>query len=133
MNAASENGFTPLHLAAAQGFTQCCGVLLAAGARLDVFASSGATPQMLVQHLHPTSAELLELLSGRGSANASGTVCDNCGASSEAEKRLSACSGCLVARYCCDACLCAAWPAHKEECRLLQAAREARTAVRIVP
>ena len=47
----------------------------------------------------------------------------------KADTRLRACSGCLVARYCCDGCLCAAWPAHKEECRRLQALRESKTAV----
>ena len=125
VNAADDIAWTPLHYAAGNAHMQCCGALLAAGARLDATTSDGHTPQMVAQHQHTANAELHELLSGRGPANAPGTVCDNCGAS-EAEKRLRACSGCLVARYCCDACLCAAWPAHKEECQRLQAAREAR-------
>ena len=124
VNAADVDGDTPLHDAARFGHMQCCGALLAAGARLDAVTSAGDTPLMLAQEHCPDNTELHELLSGRGLANAPGTVCDNCGAS-EAEKRLSACSGCLVARYCCDACLCAAWPAHKEECTRLQKAREA--------
>ena len=131
VSAVDVNGWMPLHSAARNGHTQCCGVLLAAGARLDAVTSAGLTPLMLAQQGHPANGELHELLSGRGPANAPGTVCDNCGAS-EAETRLRACSGCLVARYCCDACLCTAWPAHKEECTRLQAAREARTAARLV-
>ena len=132
VDATDAKSATPLHYAAAQGYTQCCGALLAAGARLDATTSSGETPLMLAKRFSPDNAELLGLLSGRRSANAPGTVCDNCGAS-EAERRLRACSGCLVARYCCDGCLCAAWPAHKEECKRLQAAREEKTTVRIVP
>ena len=81
---------------------------------------------MVAQHFYPANTELLELLSGRGPANAPGTVCDNCGAS-EAEKRLRACTGCLVARFCSSSCSSAAWPAHKEECRRLQAVREEST------
>ena len=128
VNAADVNGWTPLHYAAAKGHTQCCGALLAAGARLDAVDSQGHTPLTVAQHFHPGNAELLELLSGRGPANSPGTVCDHCGAS-EAETRLRACSGCLVARYCCSSCSSAAWPAHKEECTRLKAAREERVAV----
>ena len=81
---------------------------------------------MAAQHHHPANAELHELLLGRGTAaHAPGTVCDNCGAS-EAETRLRSCTGCLVARFCGDSCRRAAWPAHMEECRRAQAAREAR-------
>jgi len=131
VNAAEETGWTPLHFAAKNSFMQGCGALLAAGARLDAATSAGITPLMMAQLCHPANTELHELLSGRGAANAPGTVCDNCGAS-EAETRLRACSGCLVARYCYDACLCAAWPVHKAECQRLQKAREDRAAVVIV-
>ena len=82
---------------------------------------------MLAQREQPDNAELHELLAGRGATNAAGTACDNCGAS-EADTQLRACSGCLVARYCGDECLHAAWPAHKDECRRLQAAREEQVA-----
>ena len=131
VNASDVNGMTPLHFAAKNGFMQGCGALLAAGARRDAATPAGITPLMLAQFNHPENAELHELLLGRGAANAPGTVCDNCGAS-EAETRLRACSGCLVARYCCDSCLCAAWPVHKAECRRLQAAREDKTRARDV-
>jgi len=58
-------------------------------------------------------------------------VCDGCGRP-ETEVRLRTCDGCLLARYCGNACAKAAWPAHKVECRRLQAAREARSTPEIV-
>ena len=131
VNTVDEDGMTPLHSAASNGRTHCCGALLAAGARLDAATPDGITPLLLALHKHSTNTELMALLSGRGPANAPGTVCDNCGAS-ETEKRLRACSGCLVARYCCDACLCAAWAVHKVECRRLQKAREVSVAPTVV-
>ena len=131
VNATSETGHTPLHSAAENGHTQCCGALLAAGARLDATTPAGHTALMTAQFFHPENAELHELLSGRGLATAPGTVCDNCGAP-EAETRLRACSGCLVSRFCSAACSSAAWPAHKDECRRLQAERNEATALKAV-
>ena len=45
---------------------------------------------------------------------------------------LWACSACSVVRYCSSACNAAAWPAHKVECKRLQAAREERSRVNMV-
>ena len=126
VNALNDGGCAALHLAALVSQTHCCGALLAAGARLDVTAASGRTALMMAQRDHPTNTELIALLSGSGHADAPGTTCYHCGAR-EADARLRYCSGCYYVRYCGAACLQAAWPAHKEECRRLQAAREARS------
>jgi len=53
-------------------------------------------------------------------------VCDECGRP-EPEVLLSYCTGCLRARFCGSACAVAAWPAHRAECRHVQAAREERS------
>ena len=131
VNAADENGWTPLHYAAFPGHSQICGKLLAAGARLDAVTSDGATPLMYAEQEHPANTALLDLLAGRGPVHPPGTVCDGCGRP-ETEVRLRTCDGCLVARYCGSACAKAAWPAHKAECRRLQAAREERSTPTIV-
>ena len=128
VNATNVIGVTPLHLAAHDGHTHCCGALLAAGARLDI-RGADRTPLEWAQHEHPANAELLSLLSGGGTADAPGTTCHHCGAR-EAETALRACSGCLSVRYCGAACSQAAWPGHKEECRRRQAEREENTRVR---
>jgi len=131
VNAADVDGCTPLHVAAYHGQSQVCGKLLAAGARLDAVTSSGSTPLMLAQHKHPSNTALLDLLAGRGPAHPPGTVCDGCGRP-ETEVRLRTCDGCLVARYCGNSCAKAAWPAHKAECKRVQALREARSTATLV-
>ena len=131
MNATALDGVTPLLIAALNGHTQCCGALLAAGARLDMTTATGRTPLMLAQEEHPENAALHALLSGGGLADAPGTTCNHCGAR-EAETTLRACSGCYAVRYCGAACNTAAWPAHKEECRRRQTEREEKTKVRLV-
>jgi len=126
VDALDVDGWTPLHDASFHGHANICGALIKAGARLDATTSHGNTPLELAQKQHPTNTALIDLLAGRGPEHPPGTVCDGCGIP-EAEAwgaKLHACSGCLVARYCCDGCLCAAWPVHKEECKRLQAARE---------
>jgi len=125
VNAADVNGWTPLHSAAFYGHSEICGVLIAAGVRLDAVDSYGTTPLMLAQQKDPSKTALLDLLAGRGPAHPPGMVCDECG-TPDAEVRLSTCTGCLVARYCGSACSAAAWPAHKAECKRVQAAREKR-------
>jgi ankyrin repeat protein len=125
VNAADVNGCTPLHYAAIYGHIQCCGVLIAAGARLDVRAVCGSTPLMDAQQFHPANAELHALLAGGGQAQAPGTLCDHCG-EPEAETKLKSCIDCLVARYCSTACANAAWRSHKSECRRITAARVER-------
>jgi len=81
---------------------------------------------MHAQQFHPTNTALIDLLAGRGPAHPPGTVCDQCGRP-EPEVRLSYCTGCLVSRFCGNACLVAAWPAHRAECQRILAAREERT------
>jgi hypothetical protein len=125
MNATDVNGGTPLHYAAEFGQIQCCGMLIAAGARLDVRSAGGSTPLMRAQHFHPANAELHALLAGGGPAQAPGTLCDHCG-EPEAETKLKSCIDCLVARYCGTACANAAWRSHKSECRRITAARVER-------
>jgi len=112
VNAADYRGATPLHAAAFRGHSQICGKLLAAGARLDAVSLDGATPLMCAEQEHPANTALLDLLAGRGPAHPPGTVCDGCGRP-ETEVRLRTCDGCLLARYCGNACAKAAWQAHK--------------------
>jgi ankyrin repeat protein len=126
VNAADVAGFTPLHFAAGNGHIQCCGVLIAAGALLDVRAVCGRTPLMDAQQCQPANTELHALLAGGGAAQARGTLCDHCG-EPEAETKLKSCIDCLVARYCSVACANAAWRSHKSECRRITAARNARS------
>jgi ankyrin repeat protein len=132
MNATDVNGFTSLHYAAARGHIQCCGMLIAAGARLDVRSADGSTPLMLAQQFHPANAELHALLAGGGPAQAPGTLCDHCG-EPEAETKLKSCIDCLVARYCSTARANAAWRSHKSDCRRITAARVERATPLIVP
>jgi hypothetical protein len=132
VNATDVNGFTPLHFATACGHIQCCGMLIAAGARLDVRSADGSTPLMLAQQKHPANAELHALLAGSGQAQAPGTLCDHCG-EPEAETKLKSCVDCLVARYCSTACANTAWRSHKTECRRITAARVKRATPSIVP
>jgi hypothetical protein len=132
VNATDVNGCAPLHFAAACGHIQCCGMLIAAGARLDVRSADGITPLMLAQHEHPANAELHALLAGCGQAQAPGTLCDHCG-EPEAETKLKSCIDCLVARYCSTACANAAWRSHKTECRRITAARVKRATPSTVP
>jgi len=80
---------------------------------------------MVAQQFHPSNTALIDLLAGRGPAHPPGTVCDECGRP-EPEVRLSYCTGCLRSRFCGNACLRAAWPAHRAECQRVQAAREER-------
>jgi ankyrin repeat protein len=129
VDATDVNGFTPLHYAAEFGHVQCCGMLIAAGAQLDVRAVGGSTPLMDAQQEHPANAELHALLAGGGPAQAPGTLCDHCG-EPEAETKLKSCIDCLVARYCSVACANAAWRSHKTECRRITAARIARSTPR---
>jgi len=127
VNAPDVDGATPLHYAAHYGHTNLCGMLRAGGARLDAVTRKGHTPLMVAQQFKPANTALIDLLAGRGPAHAPGTVCDNCGVP-ETEAYLRACNGCLLARFCGDACLRAAWPTHRAECQRVQAAREARIA-----
>jgi cytohesin len=64
VNAADVNGGTPLHYAARHGHVQCCGLLIAAGARLNATTNNGVTPLMRAQEFHPANAELRVLLAG---------------------------------------------------------------------
>jgi len=66
VNAAAEDGWTALHIAAYNCHIKCCGALIAAGASLDAEDNVGNTPLMLAQQEHPASVALLELLSGGG-------------------------------------------------------------------
>jgi len=131
VNAADVFGWTSLHSAAQGGHARISGMLCAGGARLDAVESDGYTPLMVAQELHPTNTALIDLLAGRGPAHLPGTVCDQCGRP-EPEVQLSYCTGCLMSRFCGNACLVAAWPAHRAECQRIQAAREARSRPNII-
>jgi ankyrin repeat protein len=134
MGAADENGVTALHLAAQYGSDQICGVLLAAGARLDAILTDSATPLIIAQHFHPTNAALLALLSGTGPAQPPGLVCDGCGLSAEQAgvTKLRECSKCYDVRYCGKQCQLAAWPGHRETCKAKVKEREEKTRVEMV-
>ena len=129
VDAADERGVTALHLAAVKAHEKICGVLLEAGARLDVIASQGHTPLMAAQQFHPTNAALLALLSGQGPAQLPGTVCDHCGktAAQASVNNLKGCEQCQAVRYCGAACQTAAWQGHKKACRARAKEREERT------
>jgi len=129
INAADEYGFTPLHCSAQGGHAECCGLLIAAGARLDARSQRGITPLMLAQEEHPANTSLHDLLAGRGPEHPPGTTCDQCGCVEDPASHLMPCSGCQVARYCSIACQHAAWAAHEPECGRLKAQREERTRV----
>jgi len=132
INATDESDITPLYLAAAFGHAECCGLLIAAGARLDARTRRGDTPLMVAQRRHPTKTALHDLLAGRGPEHPPGTTCDRCGLPEDPASHLMPCSGCQVARYCCIACQHAAWAAHEPECGRLKAERERRTRVEYV-
>ena len=128
VNASDVRGWTALHCAAFCGYEKICGVLLGAGARLDVKdTTEGSTPLMIAQQEHPSNAALLELLSGRGPVNPPGTVCDHCGKPASAVRKMLACGVCQSVRYCSSACQVAAWPGHKKACDAEKAERERST------
>ena len=118
VNAADSEGVTALHCCAQGGYTSVCGVLLAAGARLDATCNAGATPLLYALRFQPSNSELLEVLSGQGPAQLPGTVCDHCGKTAEqaAVSYLKLCAG-GDARYCSQVCSLAAWPGHKAACK----------------
>ena len=134
VNAKAQHGLTALHLAAGAGFDKICGVLLEAGAQLDAKAQDGSTPLMLAQHLHPTNAPLLAMLSGNGPAQLPGTVCDHCGKTPEqaSVNILKACGNCHAVRFCGTDCAAAAWPVHKMACRARKAELEEATRTRVI-
>jgi len=130
VNAADGRGCTPLHYAAQYNHANLCGMLVAAGARLDAVTTHGLSPLAVARHFQPFNMALLDVLSGRGPANPPGTACDECG-KPEPAVLLSYCTGCLRARYCGCACAVAAWPAHRAECQRVKAAREERCSARV--
>jgi hypothetical protein len=143
VDAVTENGLTPLHLAAHLGSDQICAVLLWAGALLDgetssppgfTPASHGWTPLMIARHNHPTNAALLALLSGDALAQPLGFVCNHCGLIVEEAwvRGLKACEKCYAVRYCGKECQLAAWPGHREACQAKVKELEERTRVTIV-
>ena len=129
VNAIDKDGMSAILFAAGMGDAKICGVLIQAGARLDLKSSTGHTPLMVAQEYQPTNAALLALLSGAGPAQLPGTVCDHCGKTAEQAKvkNLKECGKCYAARFCCEACLAAAWPGHKKECKARAEAREKLT------
>ena len=132
INATDENDMTPLHYAAMFGHSKCCGLLIAAAARLDARARDGGTPLMFAQHFHPANTPLHDLLAGRGPEHPPGTTCDRCGCVEDPASHLMPCSGCQVARYCSVASQHAAWAAHEQECGRLKAKREHSTRVDLI-
>jgi len=132
INAVDVDGYTSLHSAAGFGHAKCCGLLIAAGARLDARTHDGSTPLMVAQQEHPANTALHDLLAGRGPEHPPGTTCDRCGCPEDPASHLMPCSGCQVARYCSVACQHAAWAVHEPECRRLKAEREHNTRVIIV-
>jgi ankyrin repeat protein len=134
VNAVDEKGITALHVAAFHGFEKICGVLLEAGARLDLKSSEGGSPLMYARQFHPFNAPLLALLSGAGPAQPPGTVCDHCGktAAQASVNNLKACSQCQAVRYCGAECSVAAWAGHKAACKARAAEREAATTPTVI-
>ena len=136
VDASTEKGWTPLHVAAQHGSDQICGVLLGAGSQLDAKTSGGATLFMVAQQCHPTNAALLSLLSGTRPLQPVDLVCDHCGKTAEqaSVKSLKDCGKCYAARYCGKKCQLAAWPAHKAVCkRHVKERQEATRATEVDP
>ena len=134
VNATDAIRSSALHIAAFQGYDKVCGVLIAAGARLDAKTSDGETPHTLARRKHPTNAPLLALLSGQGPAVLPGTVCDHCGKTAEQASvhSLKSCGGCQAARFCGAACIAAAWPGHKKACKERRAENVAKSSKQLL-
>ena len=134
VNAVDVHGATALHLAALKGFEKGIGVLLEAGARLDLKTSQGQTPLSIARAKHPTNAALRALLSGTRPAQLPGTVCDQCRKTAEQAgvNSLKGCTQCLAVRYCSTACGAAAWPGHRQACKARRAEREQTTRAEIL-
>ena len=123
VNAPGCTGWAPLHHAAIEGNARVCGLLIQAGARLDVTDEVGANPLVFVQDEHPENALLLALLSGTWTGPLPGTVCERC--SAVPDSALMHCSGCLSVAYCCPRCATADWPSHAAYCKERREKREA--------
>ena len=123
---ASRSGCTALHFGAGSGsgYLRVCGILIQAGARLDVVNADGETPLMLAQGKQPDNAPLHTLLAGNWTGPLPGTACERCCA--VPDSALMHCSGCHAVRYCCPRCASADWPRHAAYCKERRAAREAR-------
>lgn len=121
VNEAALYSVTPLLCAALSGNVKCVGVLLAAGARVD------AAMYACVQREAPNAA-ILAVLSDAGVGDPPGTTCDHCG-TPQTEQRLRACGSCFAALFCSQACLSAAWPEHRAECKRVQEHRKMMTRV----
>jgi ankyrin repeat protein len=134
VNTACEIGATALYLGAEKGNEKICGLLIEAGARLDVRTASGHIPLMIAQHNHPANAALHALLSGQGPSHVPGTVCDRCGKSpaQASVQYLKTCSACQSVRYCGAACSVAAWQGHKAACKARVAEVAARAKGRVI-
>ena len=134
VDAADENGWTALKVAAQHGFDQICSMLLGVGAQLGAKTSDGATPLFIAQQFHPTNAALHALLSGDALEQPLGLVCDHCSLTAEqaSPKKLRPCGKCFVVRYCSKACQLAAWPGHKAACKARAKEREEEAWARIL-
>jgi ankyrin repeat protein len=129
IDARDSKGRTPLFMAARNGHRYCCAALLAAGADPDAVTHDGSTALDTAKRNHPGHQELIELLECRGGGPAP-LLCAGCGAS---DMRLRACSACGSASFCSNACMAQFWPAHKAECKRIQAANEELARSRIIP
>ena len=128
------HGASSLLLAIDKGDEKICGVLVQAGARLDVKFHRDVTPLIYAQRFHPDNAALLALLAGAGGP-APGTVCDHCGKTMDdaGVTAFKACGDCHNARYCNATCSAVAWPRHKKACREKKAEREKLTKAVFLP
>ena len=124
VNLAADGKWTALHTAAAGGYLRVCGVLIQAGARLDLETVDTFTPLMLAHTYHPGNVPLLQLLSGNWAGPLPGTACERC--FTVPDSALMHCSGCLTVSYCCPRCAKADWPRHAAYCKERRAAKEAR-------
>ena len=122
VSVAPARGWTALHSAAHWGHPRICGVLIQAGARLDVVTEKGFTPMMIAQRYHPTDVSLHTLLSGDWVGPLPGTFCEHCHA--VPDSALMHCSGCLTLPYCCPRCAAADWPRHAPFCKERRVAME---------
>ena len=119
-------------MAAQQGSEKSCALLMQYGADMALRTRDGHTPLHIARQFHPEKRELHALLDGSVPPSQCGALCDHCGkASTDCRHGLNVCF-CERALYCSKRCQVAAWGDHKAECERLRAAKEKKTAPRML-
>jgi ankyrin repeat protein len=107
-----KNGLTPLHHAAHFSRSECCGVLIGAGAKLDVRTRDGLTALDFARRREPANYALHALLAGKWPSQLPGTVCDVC-----EDTATCFCPTCGWEVYCSGACMERGRAGHQAACK----------------